>query len=159
MQYDQVNAYLQDCKSKTSCMQLINTAGPGSCPLTPLIMEASDGQLIFSCSGSPTYDSDMANAVAKKPNLALEMMQLMRCLQRHYEPVNVCQPLERYTHIEGGRTIIEALSAHFGEVPVCTNQHFGMHWWLISVKMQCHPILTFFIVPHLHSHGTGFTVS
>jgi len=34
------------------------------------------------------------------------------------------------------RAVIKALGAHFGEVAICTDYHFGMHCWLPSVKVQ-----------------------
>jgi len=54
-------------------------------------------------------------------------------LQRVYGGMSACDAAYRKLR----RTIIKALSAHFGEVAISTDKHFGMHRWLPSVKVQC----------------------
>lgn len=61
-----------------------------------------------------------------------------------------CSPAA-YHKVRG--TIVEALSAHFGEVAVCPNNELGMNWRLAVVKMQSNSIFIFFVALHLRANS------
>ena len=50
--------------------------------------------------------------------------------------------------------IVEALFAYFGKVAISTNQKFGVHRWLVSVKVQHDTMFVCIIMCELqHAHN------